>query len=178
MKNQILDDIFHDKLLNNLEEGEIVFWDGSPRFNGYSMSIAIGFLFVISGASFYNAIQTKELWMIISSFVLFLFMAYHLFSTQKRTRYLITNLRIIFQLPSFWKTKIHSLPLNQIEHVHIDKEGGNNGNIFLELKKSFKADFKTTNLKTNSHRKMLTLELIENFEDVAKIIDKGTQGKF
>ena len=175
MKNQILDDIFNDKLRDQLEEGEVVIWEGKPRFNNYNRLIAIGFIFLVFGINLIEAISKNKHWMIAIHSLILILLIIQLFFIQKKTRYLITNFRIIFQLPKGRRTQFHSLPLHHLEKVVVNKGKNKNGTINLILKKSFKTEIKTINIKMNSRRKNPTLEMIENVEEVATYIRKGIQ---
>ncbi len=64
MKNNILDDIFHDKLRDNLEEGEVVVWDGKPRFTKYSSLISTGSIFFLLGINLLLSIPDEDYWLI------------------------------------------------------------------------------------------------------------------
>ena len=177
MNNNILDDIFHDKLRDDIKEGEVVVWDGKPRFSNYSRLVAAGFLFLFIGIHLLSSIREKEHWLtalLLSAIILSLA---QLFLRQRKTRYLITNQRIIFQLPKMRSTEIHSLPLNQLDEVIVKEKVNKNGTLELILKKPFKTKFKTIDIRNNTQRKHLTLEIIEDVLDVKNYIENGIQGK-
>lgn len=177
MKNNILDDIFHDKLRDNLKEGEIVVWDGAPRFNNYSRLVVVGFIFLYLGIHLFHSIQEKEYWMVALMTSAIILSLIQIFFRQSRTRYLITNQRVIFQLPEMRKVEIHSLPLNQIDKVRIKDLANKNGTIELILKEPFKTKIQTIAIRNNSYRKNPTLELVDHVDEVKKYIEKGIQGE-
>lgn len=99
------------------------------------------------------------------------------FFRQKKTRYLITNQRVIFQLPKWRKTEVHSLPLNQLGEVVVKEKDNKNGTIELLLKKPYTTKIKTIDIRSSSRRKNPTLELIENVEEVKNYIIQGIKNK-
>jgi len=177
MKNEILDDIFNDKLRDQLEENEVVIWEGKPRFNNYNRFITAGFMFFFIGVNLINSTTQNQHWLTAIIVVALIFSVIQLFFRQKKTRYLVTNSRVIFQLPKKRKTQIHSLFLNQIEDVIVEKGRNKNGTITLTLKKSFKTEIKTIDLEKNVSRKYPTLELIENVDEVGNYIQQAIEGK-
>ncbi|MFK7774084.1 MAG: hypothetical protein AB8F94_18170 [Saprospiraceae bacterium] len=170
MKNEILDDIFNDSLRDQLEEGEVVIWEGKPQFNNYSRMRTIGYWLLCFGLLFSNSIRKERYWLLVFTIVGVIYTGYHLFLNQKKTRYLITKLRIIFQLP---KTEIQSLPFNQLDEVIVNKDGS----IELLLKETYSTEIKTMDISNNTPRKNPTLELIEDVEEVASYIRNGIEDK-
>jgi len=122
MKNEILDDIFNDKLRNQLEKGEVVIWEGKPQFNNYNRLTIGGFFFAFMGINLFKSVleaQHRMTWIIV---IILIGLLIQIFLRQKKTRYLITNSRIIFQLPTeMGRINIQSLPLNQLEKITIDE---------------------------------------------------------
>lgn len=177
MKNEILDDIFNDKLRDQLEEGEAVIWEGKPQFNNYSRLVAAGFMFFFIGINLINSITQEQHWLTAIIVAALIFSVIQLFFRQKKTRYLVTNSRVIFQLPKMRRTQIHSLPLNQLDEVIVDEGKNKNGTITLILKESFTTEIKTIDIKKNTLRKNPTLEIIENVEEVGNYIRRGIEGK-
>lgn len=175
MKNSILDDIFHDNLRDNLEEGEVVTWDGKPQFNNYSRLVAAGFIFIFIGVHFFNSIRDENYWMTAFTAIGMIISFVQLFFRQKKTRYLITNQRIIFQLPKMTMrgVEVHSLPFEQLDEVIIKEKGSKSGTIELILKKTFNTKIKTFDIRKSSNRKHPTLELIEDVEEVRNYIIEG-----
>lgn len=131
MKNQILDDIFNDKLRDQLEEGEVVIWEGKPQFNNYNRFIAAGFMFLFIGCHLFNSITQKQHWLTAIIVIALVFSVIQLLFRQRKTRYIVTNSRVIFQLPQKRKTQIHSLSLNQIEDVIVEEGINKQGTITL-----------------------------------------------
>ena len=177
MKNEILDDIFTDNLRNQLEDGEVIIWEGKPHFNNYSRLVTAWSMFLFIGFNLIYSISQNIHWLTALIIIALIFSIFRLFFRQKKTRYLVTNARVIFQLPNKRKTQIQSLPLNQIEDVIYEEGKNKNGTISLTLKKSFKTDIKTIDLKKNVSRKNPTLELIENVEEVGNYIQQAIEGK-
>ena len=177
MKNNILDDIFHDKLRDGLEEGEIVVWDGKPRYSNYSRLVAAGFIFIFFGIHLYNTIVDKNYWFALLMVLAITFSIIRLFLHQIKTRYLITNQRIIFQLPKTRKVAIHSLPLNQLDEVIVKEKVNKNGTLELILKEPFETKIKTYDIRKSYVRTNPTLELIEDVLEVKNYIEKGMKGK-
>ena len=177
MNKNILDDIFHDKLRDNLEEGEVVVWDGKPRFNNYSRLIATGSIFLFSGTHLFFSINDQDYWFAAFWLALIIFSIVELFYRQRKTRYLITNQRIIFQLPKMRNVQVHSLPLNHLDKVLIKDLGNKSGTIELHLKEPFETKIQTIDIRNNWARKNPTLELVDNAEEVRDYIEKGIQGK-
>jgi len=136
------------------------------------------FMFLFIGVNLFNSITQEAHWLTAIIIITLVFSTVQLFFRQRKTKYVLTNSRIIFQLPaSMRKTKIQSLPLNHIEDVIFSEGREKNGTITLTLKKSFKTDITTIDIKKNTKRKNPTLEMIEDVEEVSKYIQKGIQGK-
>lgn len=102
MKNEILDDIFEDKIYQSLKKGEKVIWDGKPHFSSTTWGKSIFSLllrFVIVGFILFGLLGGI-------TFLLLLFLSLIFqkdilkYISKFKNRYLITNQRIIFQL---WK---------------------------------------------------------------------------
>ena len=177
MKNEILDDIFNDKLRDQLEEGEVIFWDGKPRFSNYSRFVASFFIIFSFGIIFCTSIIDKDYWWTLFTGLGLTYSLFNIFLQQRRTRYLITNQRIIFQLPKRRKVEIHSLPLNQLEEVVVKEKVNKNGTLELILKEPFKTKIKTVDIRNSHPREHPTIEIIENVLEVKSYIEKGIQGE-
>ncbi|MFK8009001.1 MAG: hypothetical protein AB8H03_21745, partial [Saprospiraceae bacterium] len=65
----------------------------------------------------------------------------------------------------------------EIKKILITDEVKNNGTILLQMKKGKIKPFKTHHLQNNSERPHVSLEMIENVEEVAKYIELGMQKK-
>lgn len=172
MKNQILDDIFHNKLPVELKEDEVIQWDGKPyvsQWSKFKTILFVGFTPLIYLLIFIEDPEDKWFYLIFAPLLIFAF--FSVFRKQKKTRYLITNQRIIFQLPGGRKTKTHSLPLDWIKEIEISKEGDNQGTLLLSLAEGKKSSFKTINLKTDQPRKKISLEMVEDPDEVFSIIE-------
>ena len=86
MKNEILDDFFHDKLRNEIEEGEMVFWDGRPRFNTYSSIIAAGFILFMSSHLILETIEERRYWLGVFVIALITYAIYTLFKQLRKNK--------------------------------------------------------------------------------------------
>ena len=156
----------------------MVYWDGQPQFNNWSILKSATLIMIVYGGlnGIIYFIQGKY-WLAVLYLFLTLIFFFIIIRRKNKTRYLITNHRIIFQLPKGRKKNIHSLPLNHLEKVEVKKEGGTDGNIHLTLKAPYKPEFKTINIKYNAQRKLPTLELVEDAEEVAELILNARDGK-
>ncbi|MFK7774086.1 MAG: hypothetical protein AB8F94_18180 [Saprospiraceae bacterium] len=176
MKNKILDDIFNDDLRSQLEPNEKVTWDGGPTITTYTKwSIILGGIAIIL---FFMNVYFRG--MDFSAIVYPLFgagvAAWGLFQSRK-IRYLITDKRIIFQLWKRGKKQFHTIHLDEIKKILITDEVKNNGTILLQMKKGKIKPFKTHHLQNNTERPHVSLEMIENVEEVAEYIELGMQKK-
>ncbi len=172
MKNEILDDIFNDQLRSQLEPNEKVVWDGSPTITTYTkLSIIIGGIAII--LCFLNVYFRK---MDFSPIIYPLFgggvALWGLFQS-KRIRYLITDKRIIFQLWKKGKKHFHTIYLDEIKKILITDEVKKNGTILLQMKNGKIKPFRTYHLQNNAERPHVSLEMIENVEEVAEYIEIG-----
>ncbi|MFK8010182.1 MAG: PH domain-containing protein [Saprospiraceae bacterium] len=177
MKNEILDDIFKDKLRDQLVEGEIIVWDGKPRFSNYSRLVAFFFIIFFFGIYLYSTIVDKKYWLTLFIVLGITYSLFNIFLKQKKTRYLITNQRIIFQLPKMRKVEIQSLPLNQLEEVVVKEKVNKNGTLEFILKEPFKTKIKTIDIRNSYPREHPTMEIIENVLEVKNYIEKGIKGE-
>ncbi len=176
MKNDILDDIFSDDLRNQLEPNEKVIWDGRPTITFYTkLSIILGGIAIIL---FFLNVYFRD--MDFSAIIYPLFgggMALWGLFQSRKIRYLITDQRIIFQLWKKRKKEIHTIQLDEIKKILITDEDKKNGTILLQMKNGKRKPFKTHNLKSNTERPHVSLEMIENVEEVAEYIELEMQKK-
>lgn len=176
MKNKILDDTFHDQLRDQLSPGEIIVWEGQPKFNSYSRLIAVWFtIFCVNSLIVLIGIHEKEYWWATIFFCLILLSIYEIIINQKKTRYLITNQRIHFQLPKWMGVQYHSIPLNHLEEIRVLENVNNNGTLELILKEPYPLEVKTRDIRKNSIRKNPTIELVDNVLEVKEYLEKGMQ---
>ena len=172
MKYQILDDLFQDSLREELEPNEKVIWEGAPRMPQRAILWRVLYWSATIAACFYFFYNKEYMWVLyVVGFSLFGFWS----AMRKRikTKYLLSSHRIIFQLPEKGKKKIYSLPLSRVSDLKLKKKGKDNGVIFLKLKKPFKTKLRTYDLTNNGRRNDLTLELIDDVEEVAEYIRDG-----
>ncbi|MEM6966629.1 MAG: PH domain-containing protein [Bacteroidota bacterium] len=156
MKNQILDDVFADDFRNHLRADEEVLWEGRPT-------------------------QSALSWMTLMSGVIFLFRwgetIFAPIISKRFMRYFVTTQRIIFKL----KDKSYSVSYEKIKSITVYKHPLNprNGVIFINPKSEIKfrylnskkeVQFSTYNLESAAVRDRLTLESIEDVDEVAKFI--------
>ncbi len=215
MKNEILDDTTYDDLHNLLEDREKVIWEGSPStgFNipitfwtpGSSVKtkildalILLIFLFLVfvlgsliiellTNWDFKNMISIPDFFSFL--FVISLIIGVHFFSNhkQRKTKYIISNKRILFQL---WKTEkilgqnfslghaeYYSIPFSEINNFYFVDENTNEGTILLAVKNPKKIPFDTYNFRNNERRDLPSLEMIENAKEVGEYIKMGIQEK-
>jgi hypothetical protein len=207
MKNEILDEIIHDELRGLLKRGERVIWEGQPsnKINwkihsfGTTLEIVINnviswFLVILFGGIFLNilififwdsSIETK--FVLVVSFFVFLLSMYYRDHQKRRTKYIISNERILFQL---WKKEevlfenwilghreYHSIPFSEINNIVIVEETPNKGVIFLAVKNPNEIPFDTLNFSSGERRHQPTLELVEEVKTVGEYIKMGIQGK-
>ncbi|MFK7774082.1 MAG: PH domain-containing protein [Saprospiraceae bacterium] len=178
MKNEILDDIFNDNLRDQLVKGEIIVWEGKPHFSNYSRLVAFFFIFFSLVFFFYTSIIDKDYWWTLFTGLGITYSLFDIFLQQRKTRYLITNQRIIFQLPKMRKVEIHSLPLNQLEEVVVKEKVNKNGTLEFILKEPFKTKIKTVDIRKNYPRYNPTIEMVEDVLEVKNYIEKGIKGEF
>jgi len=176
MKNEILDDIFNDNLRNQLEPNEKVIWDGKPIITPFTKwSIILGGLAIIL---FFMNVYFRD--MKFSAIIYPLSAAgmavWGLFQS-KKIRYLITDQRIIFQLWKRGKKQFHTIRLDEIKKISITDGDKNNGTILLQMKNKKIKPFKTHDLKSNTERPHVSMEMIENVDEVAEYIELGMQNK-
>jgi len=178
MKDQILDDIFKkDKLLELLDEDENLLWEGRPLFETKSyFKILTAMPIIICVGQLITTVKENHFWATTFWICVFIGTIIMIILKKNKTRYLITNQRIIFQLQNGFRRKIHSLPLNRLKDFEIKKDGELSGVIFLKLMPQYKPNFKTHNIKNNNARNHLTLELVENPEEVLAIIEAARKG--
>lgn len=207
MNHEILDEIIHDELRGLLKRGERVIWEGQPsnKINwkihsfGTTLEIVINnviswFLVILFGGIFLNilififwdsSIETK--FVLVVSFFVFLLSMYYRGHQKRRTKYIISNERILFQL---WKKEevlfenwilghreYHSIPFSEINNIVIVEETPNKGVIFLAVKNPNEIPFDTLNFSNGERRHQPTLELVEEVKTVGEYIKMGIQNK-
>ena len=207
MKNEILDDIKHDELRGLLKKGERVIWEGLPsnkinwkiHFFGNTvgeiiknivlfilMIFLIGFFLTLLIFIFLDiSIETR----FIIGIILFisLLSVYYRGHQKRRTKYIISNERILFQL---WKKEkvlfenwrlghreYFSIPFSEINNIAIVEEDPNKGVIFLAVKNPNEIPFDTFDFSNGERRHQPTLELIEEVKEVGEYIKIGIKGK-
>lgn len=207
MKNEILDDIIHNELRSLLKRGERVIWEGQPsnKINwkihsfGNTWEVIINnviswflvilfsviFLSILISIFWDSSIETKL--MLGGAFLVALLSIYYRGYQKRRTKYIISNDRILFQL---WKKEevlfenwvlghreYHSIPLSEINNIVIMEESPNKGAIFLAVKNPTDIPFDTIDFSNGERRHQPTLELVEDVHAVGKYIKMGIQGK-
>ena len=99
------------------------------------------------------------------------------FTRRKKTRYLITDKRILFQLWKLGTVQHHSIDFDSIKNVVVVHESKNEGVIYIGVKKPHEIAFDTYSFSGNERRHQPTLEMIGNVEEVASYIKMGVQNK-
>lgn len=170
MKNEILDDLFNDDLLAQLQPAERVIWDGAPAitpFMKWSNILGVIILILFAANIYFKGWGVN---LIMYPAMASLFTLWRLYQSRK-VRYLITNQRIIFQLWKNSSLKVHSIPLDAIKKVLITDEDQDNGTLLLQMKNYKYRPFQTYNLKDGNERPHISLEMIEEVEQVAQHIE-------
>ena len=207
MKNEILDDIKHDELRSLLKRGERVIWEGQPstKINwkihsfGNTWEVVINnlvswFLVILFGGIFLSililifwdsSMGTKLI--LAGASLITLLSIYYRGYQKRRTKYIISNERILFQL---WKKEevlfenwklghreYFSIPFSEINNIAIVEEDPNKGVIFLAVKKPNEIPFDTFDFINGERRHQPTLELIEDVKEVGEYIKMGIKRK-
>lgn len=207
MKNEILDDIIHDELRSLLKRGERVIWEGQPsnKINwkihsfGNTLEIVINnviswFFVILFGGILLSILflifwgsSGKTKFMLASGVLIALLSIYYRGYQKRRTKYIISNERILFQL---WKQEkvlfgnwilgrreFHSIPFSEINNMTIVEDAPNKGAIFLAVKNPNDIPFDTFNFSSGERRHQPTLELIEEVKEVGDYIKMGIKEK-
>lgn len=176
MRSDILDDIFNDDLLDQLEPNEKVVWDGKPAITPFTKwsNILIAIIITLSIVNiYYKGLNFSALvYPIIASFITF----WRLFQSRK-VRYVITDQHIFFQLWEKRKKRIRIIPLEQIKDFNIKKDDKSSGAILIKTKNPNQYSFNSKNLKTGEDRYLPSLEMIDNVDQVAEYLKYGIQKK-
>ena len=194
MKNEILDDNIVDELHKQLNKGEKIIWEGTPQKSlDFSLSrgdaavsawiqrisnlLILGlflFPFLISVSYFFEKeIQLKSF---LAIFTIIAFIPEILKILQrKKTKYIVSNQRIIFKLWKNGMSDVFSIPFSEMNGVVVTRETEKDGVIHLAVKNPWRIKFNTYNLSSGERRHQPTLEMIENVESVASFIRKGIQ---
>lgn len=191
MKNQILDENIVDALHKELNKGEKVIWEGHPQ-RSVDFSISRGDALISSwltrllltfllGYTFYLMFLFTFGIPFLPFVFLFIIIAFapevYRIVQRKKTKYIISNQRVIFNLWTQGVTKIHSIPFSEINGVVVNRETEKDGVIHLAVKVPHRIKFDTYNLSTGDKRHQPTLEMIENVEEVASYIRNGIERK-
>jgi len=113
---------------------------------------------------------------IVYPLFIFFISLWGLFKSRK-IRYIITDQRVLFQLWKKRKLQFHTVPLEEIKKILITDEDKQNGTIMLQMKNGKVKPFKTTDLRNDSLRPHVSLEMIDNVDEVAEYIEMGMQDK-
>ena len=174
MKNDILDDIFNDDLRSQLSPTEKVVWEGRPTLTTFiKWNFTLGGIILIlffMNVYFRNMDFSAIIYPIFAGAIAL----WGLFQGRK-IRYLITDQRIIFQLWKKRKKQFHTIQLEEIKKILITDEDKSSGTILLQMKNGKIKPFKTHDLKSNNERPHVSLEMVENVEEVAEYIEVGMQ---
>lgn len=191
MKNEILDDNIVDALRDQLNKGEKIIWEGSPQksvdFNlsrGDAVIHAWIFrvMLIFGTSSFIFGIIHLIFDIPLSYFAIICAISPilpHVYQIiqRKKTKYMISNQRIIFNLWNQGITRIHSIYFSEINGVIVERETNTDGVIYLALKHPYRIGFDTHNLSTGERRHQPTLEMVENVKEVGRYIRMGIHGK-
>lgn len=193
MKDLILDDLIVNQINKEIQRGEKIIWEGQPQKSlDFSLSrndamvsswierlLIIG-IFGIFG--FFSLIIGLSVGIYMKSYIMLAILVSFIpevlrILQRKRTRYLITNQRIFFQLWRNFKTEFHSIQFDEIKNVVYVLETKKDGVIFLGVKRPYRIPFDTYNLFSGERRHQPTLEMVENVEEVTRYIHDGIHGK-
>ncbi|MFK7774085.1 MAG: hypothetical protein AB8F94_18175 [Saprospiraceae bacterium] len=182
MKNEILDDIFDSKLRNQLKPDEKVIWEGTPHFK-FDWNFKSGswnqnlFLYLIILSGFFiilfqiiAIVITFPTPLIIITFLLFLSIpAFLLYKNnrRKKTKYLLSDQRILFQLWNYRGLEYRFIHFDEMEAFFVVREKKDFGNISFRINKS----------KNKQSQKAPSLIQLENIKEVSEYIKKGIQGE-
>jgi len=197
MKNQVLDDLFLNDI--DLVPNEKIIWEGHPNFklkllNPFRGSedaesiissivglLLVGFFFLLTLVPLIAFLIFGELKVSLTIFGIFFLLSANrilVYISRRNTKYTITNRRIIFQLWEISRRTVqYQIPLLEINNIVITEETKNHGVIFLGLKNPSLFFFETKNLINGDHRHQITLELIDDVQQVGKYIELGIQEK-
>jgi len=196
MTNEILDAHIIDEVHKQLNKGEKIIWEGSPK-NSYDSSFSrrdaaaiawiqririllilgiVVFPFIISSYILLEIeIQPK---LFFAIFITLAFIPEILKILQrKKTKYIISNQRIIFRLWKNGRSNVHSIFFSDMTGVVVNRDCEKDGIIHLAVKNPQLLKFDTFNLSSGERRHQPTLEMIEDVEEGSKYIQKGIQGK-
>jgi len=186
MKNQILDEFTDSPLHRRLEKGEKIIWEGAPlKASSFSLtqmdnnlisyvavlgSLALTFGYILL-FSIGEGISTVRL---IIYFSIYVVIVVQFLPSQnqalKKTQYLVSNHRILFQLWIENSEQIEEIQFTEIRDVIVSFDTDHEGTIYLAVKNPNSIPFDTQNLQTGEKRHQPTLEMIENVDQVAQLI--------
>ena len=197
MKDQILDEIIVDDFHRFLTKGEKVIWEGNPQKTGLlnlsrndsSMYAWIGkmmggfalwlffwiFFFEILLESGGGRIVFK-IFIVIAHLVTFIPIIWRIIR-RKKTKYIISDKRVLFQLWKYGRTKYFSIDFDDMKNVVVVRENQKDGVIYIGVKNPRGIIFDTYNFNGGERRHQPTLEMIENVEEVANYIRMGIRNK-
>lgn len=193
MNDKILDAPFEESLKfrfeDYLEEGENILWAKHPKLNlPFTYGFGIGVFFLCACILLNEGLQAimgLRGHMICISVILI----FHILFTirknlkKKSTIYAVTEKRVFFQFKRPLKNKIHFIPYTQINDVIVIENnmykmfGKNYGTIYLSVKNPAAIPFTTYNFEVHERRHQPTIELVEQPEEIAKLIRKGILNK-
>lgn len=191
MKDQILDEIIVTGFHKHLKRNEKIIWEGNPqraidfslsrndaRVNALLNRIGGLFLFGVLLYFFSKIFQSLTTYFFILIFLIVgIIPNVFRWIKKKKTKYLISDQRILFQLWDWKGTKFYDIPFSEITNFIITYDTDTDGVIRLAVKKPYKIPFETYDLNSGERRHQPTLEMIEDVEEVGKYITLGIQGK-
>ncbi|MCB0523866.1 MAG: hypothetical protein R3A50_13715 [Saprospiraceae bacterium] len=188
MKHEILDDDLFRDISSKLSQGEELVWSGSPK-KYFSLSIVELFLrdTYVSALSVsqivtlvYSAVKIKTLlngaleiksilWLVLF-WIIVLIPEVYKNHRKNRTRYALTNQRVIIETWSLLKPIVYEVPLGMIKDVRFESYKNGYGMIYLMPDRLI--SIKTRDFFAGRKRHYPTLELIEDCERVTKLIQQ------
>ena len=182
MKNEILDDIFDSKLRNQLKPDEKVIWEGVPYFkfdwvfNSDNLGQNLFLYLILSCGLFILLFQLIAIvitfptpFIIITCLLFLIIPAFLIYKNNRRqkTKYLLSDQRILFQLWDYNGFEYHFIQFDEIEAFFVVREKKDFGSI----------SFRINNIKDKKSQKKPSLNKIENINEVCEYIKMGIQGE-
>ena len=197
-KNIILDLPFKGDIRLPLSKGETILWEGAPIYNkgvdreklypnlpqtlyfrvrDYFIFVIFLYLFMLSFA-LPTGTMNPEMFggtlaaTIVFSILMLLPELYKIFKRKNFTSYILTSKQMIFKFGEKGNEQLHTLPLNQIRNVTINKNSYHPkcGYVVFHLNKNYPLSFQTYDLFSGEMHSKLTLTMIENVGEVFTLL--------
>ena len=186
MKNEILDELTRDSFADFLEKGETILWRGNPRLNKSLFYIILSdlknhFFGVVISLIILTLFFKIFFGLLVGIFVFSILLLFHhawvFFKNRKKqqTLYAISQKRIFFSFNDPNETNIHIVDFTELENFIVTQDNFQLevSTFFLGVKNPSSITFTTYNLKNSNRRHQPTLELIEDYKIVSKLLREG-----